>query len=41
MTICHVPGKSNVVDDAFLHCSDLAAVFGSIKSGLLTWIREA
>ena len=41
MTICHVPGKSNVVTDALLHHSDLAVVVGSVESGLLTRICEA
>ena len=40
MTIHHVPGKSNVVADTLLHYLDLAAVVGSVKSGLLTWIHE-
>ena len=41
MTICHVPGKSNVVADVLLRCPDLAVVVGSVESGLLTQIREA
>ena len=41
MTIHHVPGKSNVVTDAWSHCLDLSVVFGSVESGLLTQIREA
>ena len=41
MTIHHVPGKSNVVANAISCCPDLAVVFGSVESGLLTWIREA
>ena len=41
MTICYVPGKSNVVADALSHCPDLAVVVGSVESGLLTQIREA
>ena len=41
MTICHVPGKSNVVTDALLCCPDLAVVVGAVESGLLIWSREA
>ena len=41
MTICHVPGKSNIVADALLCCPGLAAVIGSDEYSLLTWIREA
>ena len=41
MTICHVPGKSNVVADTLSHRSDLAVVVGSVESSLLTRIREA
>ena len=41
ITICHVPGKSNAVADAFSHHPDLAAIVGLAESGLLTWIREA
>ena len=41
ITICHIPGKSNVITDALLHHPYLAVVIGSVKSGLLTQIREA
>ena len=41
MTICHVPGKYNIVADALSHCPDLAVVIGSVESSLLTRIREA
>ena len=40
MTIHHVPGKSNVVTDTLTYCPDLSIVFGLVKSGLLTYIRE-
>ena len=43
-TIYHaprIPGKFNVVVNALLHHPDLAAVFGSVKSSLLTLICEA
>ena len=36
MTKCHVPGKSNVVTDAFSHFPELAAIFGSVESSFLT-----
>ena len=41
MTICHVPGKSNVVTNALSHRPDLAIVIGSVESGLLAWIHKA
>ena len=41
MTICHIPGNSNVIADALSHCPDLAVVIVSVESGLLTQIREA
>jgi len=41
MTIRHVPGKSNVVTDALSCRPDLAAIVGSVESGLLTRIRDA
>ena len=40
MTIHHVPGKSNVFTDPMLHCPDLVAVIGSIKSNLLTCFHQ-
>ena len=40
MTIHHIPGKSNVVT-ALSYCVDLAVVFGSVESGLLTKIHKA
>ena len=36
MTICHVPGKSNVVTDTLSRRPDLTIVIGSVESGLLT-----
>ena len=41
ITICDVPGKSNVVADALVHYPGLAVVVGSGESGLLTQIHEA
>ena len=41
MTICHVPGNSNVVADALSCSPDLSVAFGSVESGLLTQIHEA
>ena len=41
MIICYVPGKSNTVTDALSRCSDFAAVFGSIESGIFSQIHEA
>ena len=41
MTICHVPGKSNIVTYALSHCPDLAAVVGLVESSLLPQIHEA
>ena len=41
MTICHVPGKFNIVADTLSCHPDLAAVVGSIESSLLTRICEA
>ena len=41
ITICHVPGKSNVTTDALLHCPEFAASFGSVEYSLLTWICKA
>ena len=41
MTIHHVPGKSNVFNDALSCHPSLSAVFGSVKSSLLTHIRDA
>ena len=41
MNICHISGKSNVVADSLSCCLDLAAIIGSVESGLLTWIRES
>ena len=32
MTICYVPGNSNVVTNALLRCPDLAVVVGSVES---------
>ena len=40
MTIPHVPGESNVATFALSCCINLAAVVGSVKSSLLTQIRE-
>ena len=41
MTVCHVPGKSNIVADALSRHLDLAVVVVSVDFGLLTQIREA
>ena len=41
ITICYVPGKSNVVVNALSHRPDFAVVVGSIEFGLLTRIHEA
>ena len=40
MTICHVPGKSNVVAGALSFYPDLTVVFGLVESGLLPQICE-
>ena len=41
MSTHYIPGKSNVVANTLPCCADLAAVVGSVKSGLLTRIHEA
>ena len=35
--IHHVPGKFNAIADSLLCYPDLAAVVGSVESGLLAW----
>ena len=41
ITICHVPGKSNVITYALSYHPDLAAIVVSVESGLLTQTCEA
>ena len=36
MTIHYVPGKSNAIANASLHCHGLAAVVGSVEFNFLT-----
>ena len=40
MTICYVPGKSNILTNALLHYPDLASGVGPVESSLLTRIHE-
>ena len=41
ITICHVLGEFNVVNDALSCHPDLATVVGLVESSLLTQIHEA
>ena len=41
MTICHIPGKFNIIADVLSCCLDLAAVVGSVESSLLSRICKA
>ena len=41
MTICHIPGKSNVIANALSRHPVLDVVVRSVEFGLLTQIREA
>ena len=41
MTIHHVPGKSNVIDNALLHYPDLSAIVVSVESSSFIQICEA